>query len=75
MILIIPFPGSPLGNCKFNTWFGDVPVIVAAASSAFTTCPILKVFAGPVAPVSPCRPLVPACTSSSIKFPTSIALV
>ena len=49
-------PRYPLGNVRFRTWLGAVPVMVAAAASPEETVPMVSVLAGPVGPVAPVYP-------------------
>jgi hypothetical protein len=52
----------PAGSTRLSVWLGAVPVIVAAAVPDVTV-PIVRLFAGPAAPVAPAAETLTPMTS------------
>ena len=68
-------PLSPLGNTRFSFWSGYEPVIVALASSPFSTVPIANSFGGPCIPCIPWSPLgITKSNIASVDVPTFTTL-
>jgi hypothetical protein len=70
MVFTVPEPPPP-GRTRFNTWFGAVPVIVAAAVPVVTV-PMDRVFAGPAGPAGPTTIALPVEDGTGETFVRSV---